>query len=149
MKLISHRGNICGPNPESENTECYILNAVKAGYDVEIDLWLVNGKLYLGHDHPDTITTTCFLNNLSENLWVHCKNIQALSFLLEHRVDLNYFFHNSDDATLTSDGWIWTYPNSNLFLMNKSIAVLPEKTDKAWNLSLAGGICSDYIINYK
>jgi len=38
MKLISHRGNLFGPNPTNENNPDYILNAIELGYDVEIDV---------------------------------------------------------------------------------------------------------------
>ena len=44
MKLISHRGNLEGPNPERENHPDYIYGALQAGYDVEIDVWWVEGK---------------------------------------------------------------------------------------------------------
>ena len=52
MKLISHRGNLEGPNPERENHPDYIYEAIQAGYDVEIDIWFVDGKFKLGHDEP-------------------------------------------------------------------------------------------------
>jgi hypothetical protein len=52
MILISHRGNISGPNPERENHPDYILEALQAGYEVEIDVWFVDGKFKLGHDGP-------------------------------------------------------------------------------------------------
>ena len=37
MKLISHRGNIDGPQPDRENSPNYINEAIEAGYNVEID----------------------------------------------------------------------------------------------------------------
>jgi hypothetical protein len=52
MILISHRGNISGPNPEQENHPDYIWAAIQAGYDVEVDVWFENGKFMLGHDEP-------------------------------------------------------------------------------------------------
>ena len=45
MILISHRGNIDGPNEVRENSPYYIMEALEAGYDVEIDLWSRNGIL--------------------------------------------------------------------------------------------------------
>ena len=33
MKLIAHRGNISGPEPERENTMDYIEEAIQLGYD--------------------------------------------------------------------------------------------------------------------
>ena len=52
MKLISHRGNTSGPNPEKENSPEYIIAALLAGYEVEIDVWFENGKFMLGHSEP-------------------------------------------------------------------------------------------------
>jgi hypothetical protein len=49
MKFISHRGNLSGRNPESENSPSYINMALKLGYDVEVDVWYIDGKWYLGH----------------------------------------------------------------------------------------------------
>ena len=51
MILISHRGNIMGPNPEQENHPDYIREALNIGYDVEIDVWYTD-KFMLGHDKP-------------------------------------------------------------------------------------------------
>ena len=50
MKIISHRGNIKGPLPDQENRPSYIDCAMGSGYDVEIDLRIVDGELWLGHD---------------------------------------------------------------------------------------------------
>jgi hypothetical protein len=52
MILISHRGNLNGPNPERENHPDYIWEALRAGFEVEIDVWWVEGKFKLGHDEP-------------------------------------------------------------------------------------------------
>ena len=52
MKLIAHRGNVTGPNPLRENSLEYIDDAIKLGYDVEIDVRHIEWEqqLYLGHD---------------------------------------------------------------------------------------------------
>ena len=50
--LISHRGNIDGRNVEYENNPNYIEAAINLGYDVEIDVWFIDGKFMLGHDEP-------------------------------------------------------------------------------------------------
>ena len=47
MILISHRGNINGKNTEKENHPSYIDEAIKGEYDVEIDVWYVDEKLWL------------------------------------------------------------------------------------------------------
>jgi hypothetical protein len=50
--LISHRGNVNGPNADKENHPDYIIQALQLGYNVEIDVWYTNNNWYLGHDNP-------------------------------------------------------------------------------------------------
>ena len=38
MIFISHRGNLNGKNKKLENTPKYIIEAIKKGYHVEIDI---------------------------------------------------------------------------------------------------------------
>ena len=52
LKIISHRGNIKGPQPDKENRPSYIDCAIGNGYQVEIDVNLRDGELWLGHDEP-------------------------------------------------------------------------------------------------
>ena len=52
MILISHRGNINKIDRKKENSQSYIQEAINLGYEVEIDIWLHNKCLYLGHDNP-------------------------------------------------------------------------------------------------
>jgi len=143
MKLISHRGNIDGKTPEKENSVSYIQKALKAGYDVEIDVWYINEKWYLGHDEPQYKVKYDFLT--LDGLWLHAKNGDALYHLLQDRC-CNVFYHTDEDWVLTSKKYIWTYPNKKLF--TNSICVLPELGFNG-NLSICYGICSDYIIKYK
>ena len=52
MRIISHRGCLDGPNPLIENNPDQIDCAIKHTLDVEIDLWMLEGNLLLGHDEP-------------------------------------------------------------------------------------------------
>jgi len=142
MILISHRGNINGREPEKENHPEYINAALAQGYDVEIDVWYVDGLFYLGHDEPVYNVPLSYLEK--NGLWCHCKNLACLSRF--YHTNINYFWHQTDDATLTSKKFVWTYPNKELF--PNSIAVLPETT--SWvNFDKCVGICSDVIYLYK
>lgn len=148
MILISHRGNITGKQPELENDPNYIREALDRNYDVEIDVWHINGIFLLGHDIPQYELPNDLLLNFSKKLWIHCKNIEAIiKFKQEHPLSrkLNYFWHEKDTITLTSKNYIWAYPGKQP-IMN-SIAVMPEINND--NLSICSGICSDYIKNYK
>ena len=142
MLLISHRGNVNGRNPDMENNPVYIQEAIKHGFDVEVDVWISeDGEFYLGHDSPTYHVDTEWLKN--ESLWCHAKNIKALRTML--RENIHCFWHQEDDVVLTSMGYIWTYPNKEA--TDASICVLLNKNDKIPKNSF--GICSDYVIIYK
>jgi hypothetical protein len=146
MRLISHRGNINGPNPVRENSPYYIMEAITEGYDVEIDVWLINKELFLGHDEPQYKIDTIWLIDRASKLWVHCKNIDVLIFFKNFKQPINYFWHQEDDVTITSLGFFWTYPGKQL--TNNSIAVMPE-IKNFYNIDISYGICSDNIKKYK
>ena len=141
MILISHRGNLEGKQPEQENNPLYIYNALNKGYEVEIDVWYKDNEFYLGHDEPTYHINLNWLRD--KKLWCHAKNIEALNVMLDN--DIHCFWHQEDDVTLTSCGFIWTYPGQKL--TDKSICVLPEKNNEIPKKAL--GICSDCIVNYK
>jgi hypothetical protein len=148
MIYISHRGNINGNNPERENSPEYIIETLNKGYEVEIDIWYVDGW-YLGHDKPTYKINLEFL--LNDKFWCHAKNIHALLVMKEKNV-LKYFWHQNDDFTLTSNGLFWTFPGKDI--TQHSILVLPELTIKfkdSINFCNGNlyGICSDYIEKYK
>jgi hypothetical protein len=146
MILISHRGNTLGPNPERENHPEYILEAIQAGYDVEIDVWFKDNKFMLGHDEPQYEFPFELIDQSYPKLWIHCKNVDALSKLNEldpNGSKVNYFWHESDLGVLTSKGYIWS---TNL--INNGILVMPE-TFNTEPIPPTLGICSDYIQNYK
>ena len=140
MIKISHRGNINGRIEEAENRPDYIEDALRLGYDVEVDVWFLDGKFYLGHDEALYVTSKLFLSN--PRLWVHCKNVDAVLELKHSKV--HYFWHENDTIALTSQGFIWAYPGKQP--IKNSIAVMPELHND--DLSICVGICSDYISKY-
>jgi len=145
MKLIAHRGNINGSNVEKENHPDYINKALESGYHVEIDIWFINNKLYLGHDNPKYEIKYNFLFN--SRFWLHAKNGEAFYKLFKDKnYNFNVFWHTAEDWILTSKGYIWTYPNKKLYA--GSVCVLPELGYNG-NLKKCHGICSDFIIKYQ
>lgn len=141
MIKIAHRGNTNGPNHVLENSPNYIDLALEKGFDVEIDVWLVNEKLFTGHDEAQYNINIEWLSDRESKLWIHCKNKEALTFFNTLGQQFHYFWHDKDVATLTSRGYIWAYPGCQPF--QNSIAVMPEifKDD----ISQCLGICSDYL----
>jgi hypothetical protein len=140
--LISHRSNLKGPYTAEygENHPSSIEGVINKEFDVEVDVWLIGGKYILGHDNPQYEVNLSFLKN--SHFWCHAKNLEALHSLI--RENIHCFFHDIDAATLTSRGWIWTYPGQPI-LSDRAIVVMPERITN-YDISKAGGICSDFIL---
>jgi hypothetical protein len=147
MILISHRGNLTGPNPDRENSLQYIQEALDKGFDVEIDVWSRNGILYLGHDTYQYEVDLYWLEKRMSHLWIHCKNIEALEtfYWFNNTKSFHYFWHQEDTLTLTSKGCIWAYPGKQP--IKNSIAVMPEIYNDG--LSNCIGVCSDYVLKHQ
>ena len=137
--------NINGRFESYENEPNYIDLSLSKGYDVEVDVWYVDGQLYLGHDKPQYGVDLRWFRDRLTNLWVHCKNIEAVLFFKDNQYPFNYFWHENDTITLTSLNHIWVYPGKQP--INNSIAVMPELNND--DISQCLGICSDYIEKYK
>jgi hypothetical protein len=139
MILISHRGNTDGPSPDIENHPNRINGAIGCGYDCEIDVRVVDNKIYLGHDEPKYLIDIGWLHERRNNLWVHCKDLNTFSKFNTHYNNFNYFFHDNDLGVLTSHSYIWSANN-----VNNGILVMPELFGtKPDDYTL--GVCSDYI----
>ena len=93
MILISHRGNLCGPE-ENDNVPSKIQEAAER-FLVEIDVWHIKNQWFLGHDKPEHIVSFEFISH--PNFIIHTKNLDALSSLIN--TDLHYFWHQADDFT--------------------------------------------------
>ena len=145
MILISHRGNLNGKS-NKENKPGYIHKALWQGFDVEIDVWYIDDEFWLGHDIPQYKIEENFLEN--PRLWCHAKNIDTLYKMSSNSL-IHCFWHQDDDVTLTSRGYLWTLPGKQL--TKKSICVLPEFEDKKSKVILpknVAGICSDFIVRF-
>jgi hypothetical protein len=143
--FISHRGNTNGRFESYENEPNYIDKAISDGYDVEVDVWVIDNTIYLGHDEPQYGIEFRWIRDRGTRLWIHCKNIDALLFFKECGYPLNYFWHQKDDVTITSLGYFWTYPGKQI--TKNSIIVMPEIYND--DISKCIGICSDKIMDYK
>jgi hypothetical protein len=141
--FIAHRGNVYGPDKINENNPCYLTKALDQGFDVEVDLNVRGRKLLLGHPGGPFWKLRCFdLHN--PHVWIHAKSIDA-AYECHKRGFPRWFYHEDDAMTLTSNGYLWTYPGEDL--TPHSICVLPEKYNDNWRI--AAGICSDIPLDYR
>ena len=144
MKLISHRGNIQGRVEYNENKPDVVLDVLQE-FHVEIDVWYGGSEWHLGHDFPKHKVSKDFFSN--SRLWCHCKNKEALNEFTKFIFPVIYFWHQYDDYTITSNGYIWTYVGKPI--VDKSIIVLSEQHDLNVLKFKGAGVCSDYIKNIK
>ena len=105
MIYISHRGLINGPDLNIENNPDQIEYLLSKHINVEIDIHFYKGNFYLGHDEPKYEIKKKFLS--SKLLWCHAITYESLNEL--QKTNSNYFWHQEDDYTITSKGFIWIY----------------------------------------
>ena len=141
MIKISHRGNINGSVKELENSPDYLFKAISYGFEVEVDVWVIDGLIYFGHDLPQYSIDKDTFDKLLDKSWFHCKNLNALNYFFKNYPNHKFFWHQEDDYTITSNGYIWTYPNKEV--CNRTILV---HLNKYIGNELPYGICSDYLI---
>lgn len=139
MILISHRGNINGVDKNTENNPIHIAELLNKNIHVEIDVWYICGELILGHDSPQYKIEKRFLHH--QNLWCHAKNLDALHYMLNNKIE-NCFWHENDYCTLTSSGYIWTFPDKRV--TDKSIIVDFSNNWKDKNYCCYG-VCVDFL----
>jgi hypothetical protein len=115
MRFIAHRGNTEGPKPQLENSPAYIDKALTAGFEVEVDLRVKNGKFYLGHDLCQNPVDLGWLQDRDDRLLLHLKDIETLNHLISFGISassFHYFCHSNDPFTFTSHGLIWLHDTS-------------------------------------
>jgi len=132
-----------GRIPNNENNPNYIDEAINAGFDVEVDMWWVDGRVYLGHDNPQYEVDNEWLVDRADKLWVHCKNVELLNWI--RSTILHWFWHENDTMVLTSKNYMWVHSGKQPIV--GSIAVMPEIHND--DISKCIGVCSDYINNFK
>jgi len=151
MKLIAHRGLINGPDKTIENHPDQIELAIDQGFDCEIDLWFdEDSRFHLGHDLPQYSIDKDFVIKYRKRLWIHAKNLKALYWLSTTNNFFNYFWHQNDDCVITSQGYIWTYPEKSL--TDRSVRLMPEWADPEFKTIVKNpcyAVCSDYVVRIK
>jgi hypothetical protein len=140
LRKIAHRGNTNGPSIH-ENQPWYLEEAMDKGYDVEIDIWKMGQHLWAGHDHAMYLITEDFLLKNILHIWIHCKNFEALDHFAKMGNSFNYFWHQEDDFTMTSQNYVWTYPGKQV---GDWSVIVDLKNSGEYDCF---GICTDYLDN--
>lgn len=141
--IISHRGNVQGPDSSLENNPKHIRSLLKRGIPCEVDLRRYNKRFYLGHDYPQYPIPQDFLIDNRKLLWIHCKDRLSLNYLNSELniINLNYFWNDKDDYSLTSQKYIWTNIDRNI---TQNSVIVDLRPQPCYNINCFG-ICVDYL----
>lgn len=142
MIKIAHRGNIDGPAPGAENSPAQLELAISRGFDVEVDVWVIDSKIFLGHDLPQHPVSYNYLIKIANKAWFHCKNVEALELFSTGLRGLRYFWHQEDRYTITSHGQVWVYPGEKATV--GSVVVDLDLSNLENYASVAHAVCTDY-----
>lgn len=147
MRIISHRGNLDGPEIESENRVRRIDEVIFRGFDAEIDLWQTEQGLFLGHDSPLFEVSTGWLSANKGRVWVHCKNIEAA--IACRALGMNWFAHDNDPFVSTSHGYIWVHPRNAFGSRQPHAVILDIEGFRLGDFDLdCYGVCSDWPLSF-
>lgn len=151
MIIIAHRGNLNGPENREHNIN-QLEFVIKSGFNVEIDIRLSNDNcFYIGHDEKKHKIELNWIIKYKNYLWIHCKDNRSFIYFNSNKIlNFNYFWHDKDEFTLTSRGFIWAYPSSKIF--QNAINVKPEINIDDNTLikhKPIFGICTDFPLKYK
>jgi len=150
LKIISHRGNVSGPDLKNENLPSYIDKALQQGLDVEIDLRKIKDKFFLGHDNPDYLVSLAWLEERKKNLWIHTKNFNAFEALLELNNNFIFFYYTSEPLVLISNGKIWCHQHEKIVNPKNCVVPFLDKSSVLRNREFNWhGVCTDYPLIFK
>jgi hypothetical protein len=144
--FIAHRGLTNGPDKMKENSLEIIKQHILFGMYVELDIWYVDNRLYLGHDKPEILVE--LKDIVSKYCWIHTKNKEALEYLMAKRkegIDIQIFWHTTENYCITTNNNIIVFPGEPL--LNNSVFMMPENAHTIKLTSNVQYVCSDYIEN--
>lgn len=146
-RIISHRGNLNGPNPKMENNPEYILNATN-DFSVEIDVWYIDNRYFLGHDKPQYEVDKFFL--FKERFLIHAKSMETF-FELSKYSQLETFFQNLDDLSMTT--------KSRIVIHERNREIIDDSRNNIWvdldgkleihELGVKNNLLTDFPSKYK
>jgi hypothetical protein len=150
MLYISYRGIYDGTNYEYANTPDQLGKAISRGYTCMVDVWRVDGKLYLGNDQPLTEVSERYLQG--PRWYINARNTDMRDWLPTQNQTLypNWFFFTTPTPpppyVTASNGKLIT--PGTVPINNNSIIFLPEIDDKGLFSTVhlrCFGICSTYL----
>lgn len=141
---IYHRGN-SRRAPAVENDPVRLSTIVAAGGHVEVDVWLHEGVVFVGHDAPATVVDWSWLVDIASRALIHCKDgatfVGLRTWFAERGIEADLFYHTTEDYALSTGGKIIVYPGQPLF--PNCLSMMPESVGREATGEPCAEICSD------
>ena len=149
MQYISYQGIFNGTNFEDAATPTQITKSMNAGFSTMVNVWRIDGVLFLGVTQPITEVTEQYLQG--PRFWLNAMNDGMQSWIVTQSSTLypNYFwFPTATESTpvTASNGKIIT--PGTVPVNNSSVIFLPEIQDRAMFSTVhlrCFGVCSNYL----
>jgi len=150
MFYISYLGIFDGKDYEDSNTPPQISKALQAGFSCLIDVWRVNGVLYVGTEQAMIEVTQKYIQG--PRFWINAMNTEMQDWIVTQPTKLypNYFHFDASTPpppyATASNGKLIT-PGTVPINLN-SVMFLPEINDRSLLTMVkvrAYAICSTYL----
>lgn len=112
-KIIIHRSQLHQNTPE--NTLLGMNECLHSGFSAEIDVYLIDGRYFIGHD-LDNLATVKFEEIDKANVFIHMKSLN-----FTHTKNADLFYMEDDPVTLTLKGRQWV--NAHVSHQNKNTVI--------------------------
>ncbi len=131
MLIISHRGNLNGPEGSGDCDRDRVLLALRLGFDVEIDVRCHQRECWVGHDEP-LYRLSELVVPISARIWFHAKDLESFRQVVSHG---RMAFAHAVDAfvPVVNTDAIWVHPNQN-----ENVLFQETKVDDLVLLDVAG-----------
>jgi hypothetical protein len=97
--MISRRGHRWGPDVNMENTPCHIRTALELGFWVMVDVWYVNGWVYLGATGPTYVVSSTFLRS-SDRVLCWPRSASAAKYVADNGLNVISWDGESSEASV-------------------------------------------------
>lgn len=155
MRYISYQGIYDGTNYQNANTPPQISKALLAGFDCMMDVWRIDGKLYVGaNNDPNIEVTELYIQGARK--WINVQNDEMKEWIVTKPAKLypNYFWFETPTpppAYVTASNGKLITPGT-VPINNDSVIFLPEITDKSMFTTThlkCYAVCSTYLTYIK
>jgi len=150
MYYISYQGIFDGTNYEDANTPPQISKALQAGFSCMVNVWRINGILYVGNGSPNIQITEKYIQG--PRFWINAQNDEMKAWIVTQPSKLypNYFWFDASTPpppyATASNGKLVT--PGTVPINNDSVIFLPEIQDRSMFSTVklrCYGICSTYL----